>query len=159
MKQLFLILSLIFFFKTNAQLNTLTTEQQRLAFIAGTWTIDGSEKTYIETCDWIQGNHLQCLSTDSEDSNVRKSVSYFTYSASEKVYVYYGLYSRGSTRTLRGNWIDDRFIFEGQQQTPEKLIKFRVTMKPNNDKIDFIEERSINNGEWKETANFQYKPT
>ncbi len=158
MKQLLLILALNVFISSKAQLSNLTIEQQRLAFIVGSWTIDGNEKTYIETCDWIQGNHLQCMSTDSEDGKARKSVSYITYSASEKVYVYYGLYSKGSTRTLRGSWIDDRFVFEGQQQTTEKLIKFRVTLKPNQDKIDFREERSINNGEWKETANFQYKP-
>jgi len=30
-------------------------------------------------------------------------------------------------------------------------------MKPDNGKIDFPEERSIDNGEWKESAKFQYK--
>jgi hypothetical protein len=31
-------------------------------------------------------------------------------------------------------------------------------MKPNADKIDFLEEHSVNNGDWKEAARFQYKP-
>lgn len=152
------IVLLLLISNLNAQVNTLTPEQQRLNFIVGSWTIDGSEKTYIETCDWIQGNHLQCLSVDNENGETRKSVSYFSYSPTEKVYIYYGLYSGGGSRTLRGIWIEDKFSFEGQQQTTEKLTKYRVTMTPNQGNIDFFEERSINNGEWKEIANFQYKP-
>ncbi|PKQ44727.1 hypothetical protein [Confluentibacter flavum] len=158
-QHLFFSLAIILFISnSNAQTNNLTPEQQRLTFIVGSWTIDGSEKTYIETCDWIQGNHLQCLSVDNENEKTRKSVSYFTYSPSEKIYIYYGLYSGGGSRTLRGSWIEDRFSFEGQQQTTDKLTRYRVTMKPNQGMIDFFEERSINNGEWKEIAKFQYKP-
>jgi hypothetical protein len=139
------------------QADNLTAEQQRLSFIKGKWTIDGSEMTYIEICDWVQGNHLQCVSTSKEDK-ADNSISYLTYSAQEKVYIYYGLYGGGSSRTLRGQWMDDKFVFEGQRQTPDKLTKWRVTMKPNKEKIDFLEERSVDNGEWKESARFQYKP-
>jgi len=137
--------------------DNLTSEQQRLSFIKGKWTIDGSELTYIEICDWIQGNHLECKASSTEDK-ADNSISYFSYSKSDNVYIYYGLYGNGSSRTLRGQWIDDRFIFEGQRQTSDKQIKWRVTMKPNNGKIDFLEERSVDNGEWKEIARFQYKP-
>jgi len=159
MKQLLLFLAINFFIlNSNAQITTLSAEQQKLEFIRGSWTIDGSEKTYIETCDWIPGNHLQCLATDNEEGNANSSISYLTYSAAEKIYIYYGLHSGGTTRTLRGNWIDDKFILEGQKQTSEKLTKYRVMLKPNQGKVDFLEERSINNGEWKEVANFQYKP-
>lgn len=135
----------------------LTLEQQRLSFIKGKWTIDGSELTYIEICDWIQGNHLQCIATSKENKS-DNSISYFSYSALEKVYIYYGLYGGGNSRTLRGQWVEDKFVFEGQRQTPDKLTKWRVTMKPNNGNIDFLEERSINSDEWKENARFQYKP-
>ncbi len=137
--------------------DSLTTEQQRLSFIKGKWTVDGSETVYIEICDWIQGNHLQCVSTSKEDK-ADNSVSYLSYSALEKTYVYYGLYGSGNSRTLRGQWVNDKFIFDGQRQTAEKLVKWRVTMKPNKERIDFLEERSVDNGEWKESARFQYKP-
>jgi hypothetical protein len=137
--------------------DNLTIEQQRLSFIKGSWTIDGSETTYIEICDWIQGNHLQCNSTSKENKG-DNSISYLTYSALEKTYIYYGLYGSGNSRTLRGQWVEDKFIFEGQRQTTDKLTKWRVTMKPNNGNVDFLEERSVNNGEWKESAKFQYKP-
>lgn len=149
--------SLLFFTFINCYgQDDLTPEQQRLSFIKGEWTTDGSEATYIEICDWIQGNHLQCTATSKEDK-AGNSISYFSYSASEKVYIYYGLYGRGSTRMLRGQWIDDKFVFEGQRQTDQDLVKWRVTLKPDSGKIDFFEERSVNNGDWKEHARFQYK--
>lgn len=152
-----LIVTLLTCINCFGQGDNLTIEQQRLSFIKGSWTIDGSETTYIEICDWIQGNHLQCISTSKEDK-ADNSISYLSYSALEKVYIYYGLYGSGNSRTLRGLWIDDKFIFEGQRQTADKLTKWRVTMKPNNGKVDFLEERSVDNGDWKESAKFQYKP-
>jgi hypothetical protein len=152
------MLTLFTCLNTFGQVDNLTIEQQRLSVLKGKWTIDGSELTYIEVCDWIQGNHLQCISTSNEGEKQDKSISYLTYSASEKVYIYYGLYGSGSSRTLRGQWVDDKFVFEGQRQTSEKLTKWRVTIRPDNGKIHFLEERSVDNGEWKESAKFQYKP-
>jgi hypothetical protein len=151
------IITILISINSYGQDDSLTIEQKRLSFIKGKWTVNGSELTYIEICDWIQGNHLQCISSSKEDK-ADNSISYFSYSKSEKVYIYYGLYGNGNSRILRGQWIDDRFVFEGQRQTSEKLTKWRVTMKPNNGKIDFLEERSVDNGEWKEIARFQYKP-
>jgi hypothetical protein len=139
------------------QVNQLTDEQDKLSFIKGKWTVDGSETTYIEICDWIQGNHLECVANSTVEKT-DNSISYFTYSPSEKVYIYYGLYGGGSSRTLRGHWVNDRFIFEGKRETADRTVRWRVTMKPNADKIDFLEEHSVNNGDWKEAARFQYKP-
>lgn len=158
MKIIILIITLLTCLNTFGQGDNLTIEQQRLSILKGKWTIDGSELTYIEICDWIQGNHLQCKSTSNKGNKPDNSISYLTYSALEKVYIYYGLYGSGNSRTLRGQWVDDKFIFEGQRQTPEKLTKWRVTIKPSNGKLDFFEERSVGNGEWKESAKFQYKP-
>jgi len=141
----------------NAQSADLSNEQQNLLSIAGSWTVDGSETTYIEICDWIQGNHLQCHSTDTESGIEKKSISYFTYSKLEKVYIYYGLYSGGSSRTLRGHWLNNQFVFEGQHQADNKTTRYKVTMTPTTEKIHFKEERAIDNEEWKEIANFYYK--
>lgn len=139
------------------QEENLTAEQKLLSFIQGKWTVDGSETTYLETCDWIEGNHLQCVARSTVDKS-ENSISYFTYSAAEKVYIYYGVYGSGASRTLRGIWMGNRFVFEGHRQTDERLVRWRVTMKPNNGKIDFREEHSVDNGPWEEKANFQYKP-
>jgi hypothetical protein len=158
MKIIILILTLFTCLNAFGQADNLTIEQQRLSALKGKWTIEGSELTYIEVCDWIQGNHLQCISTSNEGDKQDKSISYLTYSTLEKVYIYYGLYGSGGSRTLRGQWVDDKFVFEGQRQTSEKLTKWRVTIKPDNGKINFLEERSVDNGEWKESAKFQYEP-
>lgn len=157
MRRYILIVTMLTSINCFGQSDNLTVEQERLSFIKGKWTVDGSELSYIEICDWIQGNHLQCIES-SKDNKADNSISYFSYSKLENVYIYYGLYGSGNSRTLRGQWIDDRFVFEGQRQTSDKLTKWRVTMKPNNGKIDFLEERSVDNGEWKESARFQYKP-
>ena len=158
MKLSILIIALLISIHLYGQGDNLTTEQQKLSFIKGKWTIEGSEATYSEICDWIQGNYLQCVSTSTEGEKPDHSISYLTYSTSEKVYIYYGLYGSGGSRTLRGQWVDDKLILEGQRQTPEKLTKWKVTIKPINGNVDFLEERSVDNGEWKETAKFQYKP-
>jgi len=135
----------------------LTPEQEKLSFIKGKWTVDGAELTYVEGCDFIQGNHLQCIANSTEDP-ADNSRSYFSYSALEKVYIYYGLYGSGNTRMLKGQWLDDHFLFEGERQTADKFTRWRVTMKPNNGNIDFMEERSVDHGEWKVSAQFQYEP-
>lgn len=150
-------IALFVYINSFGQPDNLTAEQQRLSFVKGKWTIDGSETTYIEICDWIQGNHLQCVATSKED-RADNSISYLSYSSLEKTYIYYGLYGSGNSRTLRGQWIDDKFVFEGQRQTSDKLTKWRVTLKPNNGRIDFLEERSVDGSDWIESARFQYKP-
>lgn len=140
-----------------SQDKTLLPEQQRLDVFLGRWTVDGSEATYLEVCDRMQGNHIQCISAAKEKTRVDSSVSYLSYSPLEKIYIYYGLYPSGNSRTLRGTWESDRFIFEGQRILPEKTTKWRVTIKPMDTNLHFIEEASVNNGDWETKADFKYK--
>lgn len=140
-----------------SQQKDLTAEQQLLSIFKGHWTIEGSESTYLEICDWIQGNHIQCLSTSKEKEGTDSSISYLTYSASEKTYIYYGLYGSGSSRTLRGNWVTDKFVLEGQRLTADKKTKWRVTIKPINKDMHFMQEVSVNDGPWETNADFMYK--
>jgi hypothetical protein len=157
MRLYILIATLLFVFPyCYGQGDTLSPEQQRLEYLQGKWTIDGSETTYVEVCDFIQGNHLQCISNSTEDKT-DNTISYLSYSTLEGIYIYYGLYGSGNSRSLRGYWIEDRFVFEGQRKTAEHLVKWRVTMRPTAGKIDFLEESSTDNGAWKESAKFQYK--
>lgn len=140
-----------------SQQQELTPEQQLLSMFKGQWTIEGSESTYLEVCDWIQGNHIQCLSTSKEEEGTDKSISYLTYSASEKTYIYYGLYGSGSSRTLRGNWVTDKLILEGQRLTTDRKTKWRVSIKPVDKDIHFMQEVSVNDGSWETNADFMYK--
>lgn len=140
-----------------SQQNNRSDEQERLSVIKGRWTIEGSEATYLEVCDWIQGNHIQCISTSSEEGAIDSSVSYLSYLAAEKTYVYYGLYGSGSSRTLRGNWVDGKLILEGQRNTSDKRTKWRVTLSPDANGLHFLQEVSTNDGPWQSTADFRYK--
>lgn len=39
-----------------------------LAFFAGRWTIEGSEETYLETCEWLpQSSYLACRAEDTSE--------------------------------------------------------------------------------------------
>ncbi len=140
-----------------AQDKTLLPEQQRLGVFQGHWTVDGSEATYLEICDRIQGNHIQCISTSKEKTGVDSSVSYLSFSPLEKIYIYYGLHSSGNSRMLRGNWETNHFIFEGQRIIPEKTTRWRITITPIDKNLHFVEEASVNNGDWEKKADFIYK--
>lgn len=148
-----------FFVFVNAysQEKPLLPEQERLAVFIGRWTVEGSEATYLEVCNRIHGNHIQCVSASKEKNGVDSSVSYLSFSPLEKTYVYYGLYPSGNSRMLRGKWETDRFIFEGQRILPEKTTKWRVTIKPVEKDLHFVEEASVDNGAWEKKADFMYK--
>ncbi|HLP37965.1 hypothetical protein [Lacibacter sp.] len=148
-----------FFVFVNAysQEKPLLPEQERLAVFIGRWTVEGSEATYLEVCNRIQGNHIQCVSASKEKNGIDSSVSYLSFSPLEKTYVYYGLYPSGNSRTLRGKWVTDRFIFEGQRILPEKTTKWRVTIKPVEKDLHFVEEASVDNVAWEKKADFMYK--
>jgi hypothetical protein len=157
MKSLFTLLSMFFLLVgINAQ-KTVLPEQQRLGIFLGQWTVEGSEATYLEICNRIQGNHIQCISASKEKTGVDSSVSYLSYSPLEKTYIYYGLYPSGNSRTLRGKWETDRFVFEGQRIQPEKTTKWRVTITPIEKNLHFVEEAAVNNGDWEKKADFIYK--
>ena len=158
MKSLLTYLLLIFLSTAgHSQQRTILPEQQRLSVFKGHWTVEGSEDTYLEICEWIQGNHIQCISASKEKTGVDSSVSYLSYSAMEKSYIYYGLYSSGNSRTLRGVWEKDRFIFEGQRITSEKTTQWRVTITPIDKGLHFVEEASVINSVWEKKADFIYK--
>lgn len=145
------------FINAYSQEKPLLPEQERLAVFIGRWTVEGSEATYLEVCNRIQGNHIQCVSASKEKNWVDSSVSYLSFSPLEKTYVYYGLYPSGNSRTLRGKWETDRFVFEGQRILTEKTTKWRVTIKPVEKDLHFVEEASVNNGAWEKKADFMYK--
>lgn len=152
-----LLFSFFFLVGIHGQEKKLLPEQERLGIFIGRWTVEGSEAAYLEICDRIQGNHIQCISASKENNGVDSSVSYLSFSPLEKAYLYYGLYPSGNSRTLRGKWETDRFIFEGERILPEKTTKWRVTIRPIEKNLHFTEEAAVNNGAWEKKADFIYK--
>jgi hypothetical protein len=153
----FALLLALFTFPAMAQAQKTTPEQEKLAVFKGHWTIEGSENSYLEICDWIQGNHIQCISSSKEKTGVDSSTSYLSYSALEKTYIYFGLYGSGNTRSLKGNWDTDRFVFEGQRTIPEKTTRWKITIIPVGKNLHFIEEASVNQSPFEKKADFIYK--
>jgi hypothetical protein len=131
-------------------------EQQRLSVFIGRWTVEGSENSYLEICDRIQGNHIQCRAVSAENGKTDTSFSYLSWSAAENAYVYYGIYGSGSSRTLRGVWDEDKFIFEGKRKNAETTTKWRIYIKPIGKNLNLYEERSVNGGNWEKRAEILY---
>lgn len=154
---LFTFLSLLLCNLINGQTKPMLPEQTKLDVFIGHWTVEGSEATDLEICNRIQGNHIQCFSSSKGKDKIDSSVSYLSYIPLEKTYVYYGLYPSGNSRTLRGKWEVDRFIFEGQRIMPEKTVKWRVTITPVGRNLRFVEESSVSDGAWEVKADFIYK--
>lgn len=155
--KLFFTFLVSLFFSVALHAQTLLPEQQRLDVFQGRWTVEGSEGTYLEVCTRIQGAHIQCVSASKEKAGTDSSVSYLSYSPTERIYVYYGLYPSGNSRTLRGKWDTDRFIFEGQRIQLDKTIKWRVTITPVGKDLHFVEEVAVNDGGFEKKADFKYK--
>lgn len=146
-----------FIVAAQTQQKALSPEQQKLNVFEGQWTVDGSEATYLEICSRIQGGHIQCIAASKEKDRIDSSVSYLSYSPIENVYIYYGLYPSGNSRTLRGKWETNHFIFEGQRITKEKTTKWRITITPVDKNLHFVEEALVNDGAWEIKADFIYK--
>ena len=158
MKQASLLLLVsLFITPVLAQQKNMVPGQEKLSVFTGHWTVQGSEETYLEVCNWMQGNHIRCISTSKEKTGIDSSTSYLSYSAIEKTYVYYGLYGSGNSRTLRGRWNTDRFIFEGQRVTKKETTRWKVTITPAGKNLHFVEEASVNTGPWTKKADFIYK--
>ena len=143
--------------QANAQWENLTPEQQRLEFIRGQWTVEGLDSMYIEACEWIQGGHMQCVSAYQEMDSFDKSFAYFTWSPDDQAYFFYGIYGNGLSRMLRGQWMEDRFVFDGTQLRNGKQIYTRITFTPGAAGITLTEESSIDGSTWQVSATFTYK--
>src|SRR6187431_1242047 len=140
-----------------AQWENLSPEQQRLEFIRGQWTVEGLDSMYIEACEWIQGGHMQCVSAYKELEAFDKSFAYFTWSPDDQAYFFYGIYGNGISRMLRGQWMEDRFVFEGTQKREGKQYLTKITFTPGTEGITLLEESSIDGGPWQVSATFAYK--
>lgn len=151
------LMLLILWMQADAQWENLSPEQQRLEFIRGHWTVEGLDSIYIEACEWIQGGHMQCVSAYKEMEAFDKSFAYFTWSPDDQAYFFYGIYGNGLSRMLHGQWMEDRFVFEGNQMRNGKQILTRITFTPVTGGITLLEESSIDGGPWQMSATFTYK--
>ena len=134
--------------------------EQRLAFLVNDWTIEGSEATYRETCEWYaERSFVVCHTLDRESGTPTKSVSILGWSAATQNYTYhhYGQDGRSRSETCFAN--EQRGLScVVDRRDGGKLIQTRSHIWPVAGGAAFRHERSENGGPWKETVRIKYVP-
>ena len=133
----------------------------KLQMFVGTWTIEGREDRYRETCDWYEGRFMVVCNTEAKrrDGGVTKSMSFIGYLPEEDVVTYHGFDSRGRNETQRGGFRGTIFWVEGEARDGGKKVKSRVTITPRGDgTFTLLSESSTEGGPWAADGAFQYKP-
>jgi hypothetical protein len=129
----------------------------KLAFFEGTWTVEGQEATYRETCSWFEDRRfLICKAEDKEAGTPTWSMSIFGYSAERQAYTHTLLGSSGGIRTIHG-WHDGRvWTFIGEVQQGSSTKRTQVTITPTNKGFTFRQDAATNGTAWRKAAEFTY---
>jgi hypothetical protein len=131
--------------------------REKLDFFLGTWTVKGSEATYIEQCEWPSlRSFVVCSSTDTDPRDPGKGISIFGYSPDDQTYTYTGLSSDGSARQLRGWHVDGVWKFTGQADRGPRFRRWQVAIAPTPTGFRFIQETSANGAEWQKSVEVEY---
>jgi hypothetical protein len=130
----------------------------RLGAIVGSWTIEGMEQAFAETCEWFDRNsHVVCTSEEKGADKVSRAVSILSFSEHSGTYAYYNYGSSGSVRALTGFNVDGNWLFTGERRTASgDTVRSQVRMSPMGEAVAFKEERSTNGGAWQTVAEFKY---
>ena len=132
--------------------------REQLAFIVGTWTVEGMEETMTERCEWFQNrSHVVCNTEIAAPSGVRKSVSVLSYSARRGRHAYYHYSSSGVVNEMDAFVADGTLLATAERQVGPDLVREQVRMTPRDDgSYDFKEETSTNGGPWTTTTSIRY---
>jgi len=152
----FIVVSLI---PVKAQSKEPTAEHKKISAIAGRWTIQGMEDSYLEVCDMYQGGYFLVCNTEfkKKSGGLSKGVSIIGYSTEGRHITYYHYGSSGVSQTLKGRTDEQgNFYFEGEELINGKLTKTRVAMTKAGVNYNFKEETSVDNGPWTTTADMVY---
>ncbi|MFT3806820.1 hypothetical protein [Arenimonas sp.] len=121
-------------------------------FFAGTWTVEGLEDSFRETCEWLSPNSfLICRGTDSDPKNPGQWITLLGYSHAEKMYNFTAFDGGGGKAVFSGWLRDDVWIFTSEQFLHGKMSRLQVTITPTKDGYILREEESVNGGPWKVT--------
>jgi hypothetical protein len=126
-----------------------------LDFFAGRWTIEGSEDTYLEVCDWRpMGAYLTCRGEDTSEDPPGVSLSLIGYSVAEEAFTHTGFGS--APRVLRGWRHDDVWVFVGHRERGTVVTRWQVTITPTERGFHFRQETSNNGAPWATSVEIQY---
>lgn len=142
---------------TSAQTTTASDPRARLSLIVGTWTVEGSESTYRETCDWLTpASFVVCRGEDTNPADRGVALSILGYSPEEQAYTYASYSGSGRTRSLRAWLYGERWVFTGQGDRAGKSSRWQVSVTPNARGFHFRQETSENGGPWAADVDIQY---
>ncbi|HUR40869.1 MAG TPA: hypothetical protein VM240_06830 [Verrucomicrobiae bacterium] len=138
----------------SAQTPSPSDPRQKLSMFVGTWTVEGSEKTYRETCEWLtRESFVVCRAEDTNPKERDVSLSIMGYSPEEQAYTYANFSGSGGSRTLRG-WVHgEKWVFTGGRERDGTSARWQVTIIPNAKGFHFRQEVSENGAAW--TTNFE----
>lgn len=122
-------------------------------FFAGTWTVEGRENSFRETCKWLSANSfLICNGTDVENGKAANWLTLLGYSHAEKMYNFTAFDGGGGKATFSG-WIrGDNWVFTSEQFIHGEASRLQITITPTSDGYVLQEEESVNGGPWKKTV-------
>ena len=123
-------------------------------FLAGEWTIEGSETTFRESCSWLSYNSfLVCEGEDKTPDAPEEWIKMIGYSHAEDTYNLTVFSGDGGKMTMDG-WLDgDIWKFTGENHichtdTGMLVLRRQETMKPTKDGYWLKVEVSRNAGPW-----------
>jgi hypothetical protein len=94
--------------------------------LIGTWTIEGRESTYRETCAWYHGEHHVVCNTESrrKDGSTSHGMSILAHVPGQG-FVYTGIGAEGRYETYRGGTFSDG-VLEYRDVTAGEHVRIRV---------------------------------
>jgi len=119
-------------------------------FFAGSWTIEGREDTFRETCEWLSPNSfLVCRGADTDPESPSKWITLLGYSHAEKTYNFTAFDDGGGKSVLSGWLRGGVWVFTTEQVIDNETSRLQVTITPTSDGYVLREEQSVNGGPWK----------
>jgi hypothetical protein len=117
-------------------------EHKRLGYFVGKWTTDGEMKpnpfmpggkmTSRDSCEWFEGGFaVICRSDGKSPLGASKSIGLLSYSAEEKVYLYYGLDNSPMAMATvpRGTVEGGTWVYNDEARMGGKKVKSRYSIK------------------------------
>lgn len=132
--------------------------RELLSFLAGSWTVEGREDSFTETCTWFQNRtHMVCNSESRRPKGTSRGVSVFSYAEDKKRFLYYHYGSSGVAVAMDVFLRDGRMYATAERDNAGELTREQVTITPRTDgSFDFVEETSTNASPWQVTTRVHY---
>lgn len=117
----------------------------------GRWTEKGNEETFLEICDWYDGNfHVVCnAERKRKNGTLGRSLSILSYVPGQG-YVHVGIGNKGSYETLQnGTFRDGVFEFLSSAKEGAKSTVTRIRIGPFAERgFPFVVDTSTDGGPW-----------